>query len=75
METLPLARLTCNVTCGLLQKAKSQGGAGMWGEKPKVHQVPGQERTMYFRNISSLLEVQILPTDPSAKQREADHTH
>lgn len=37
METLPLARLTGNVTCGLLLKAKGQGVTGMWGEKPKIH--------------------------------------
>lgn len=37
METLPLARLTCNVTCGLLQKAKGQGVTGMWGENPKIN--------------------------------------
>lgn len=37
METLPLARLTCNVTCGLPQKAKGQGVTVMWGDNPKIH--------------------------------------
>lgn len=48
METLPLARLTCNVICGLLQKAKGQGVTGMWGGNPKIHWVLSQERTIHF---------------------------
>lgn len=35
METLPLARLTCNMTCGLLHKVKGDSVAGMWGKKPQ----------------------------------------
>lgn len=50
METLPLGQAHLQCDCGLLQKAEGQGVTGMWGENPKVHWVPSQERTIHIHN-------------------------
>lgn len=77
METLPLARLTCNVICGFLQKAKGQGVTGMWGGNPKIHWVRSQERTIHFHNSLFLLcwkhKYNLLTPQPSQGKQVPPH--